>query len=144
MRDKNRIPEILQELERGWRDNPDFRLGQLITVAARPSSPHPTTFYIEDDKMLEGFKTLGQIRNIDETSEPIWKKHAVIGKTDTESLSIQHLKDLVVELIKRNEQIILTPESVLGVIGAPIEDKGWMKNQKTRLNKKKQIPAELE
>ena len=38
----------------------------------------------------------------------------------------------------------LTPESVLGVIGAPIEDKGWMKNQKTRLNKIKQILAVLE
>ena len=85
MRDKNRIPEILQELERVWRDNPDFRLGQLITVAARPSSPHPTTFYIEDDKMLEGFKTLGQIRNIDETTEQIWKKNDVIGKTNNES-----------------------------------------------------------
>jgi len=36
--------------------------------------------------MLERFKTLGQIRNIDETYEPIWKKHAVIGKTDTERI----------------------------------------------------------
>ena len=51
---------------------------------------------------------------------------------------------MVVELIKRNEQFILTPESVLGVIGSPIEDKGWMKNQKTRLNKIKQILAVLE
>ena len=144
MRDVNRIPEILKELERVWKDKPDFRLGQLITVATRPSTPHPTTFYIEDDKILEGLKSFGEQKDNNETSEPIWIKHSVIGKTDTESLSVQHLRDLVLELNKRNEQIILTPESVLGIIGAPISDKGWMKNQKTRLNKIEQILTVLE
>ena len=38
MTDVNRIPEILKELEKVWKDNPDFRLGQLITVASKPSS----------------------------------------------------------------------------------------------------------
>ncbi len=144
MRDINRIPEIIEELEKVWRDNPDFRLGQLITVVSRPSDPHPTTFYIEDDKILEGLKSFGEEKDNNETSEPIWIKHSVIGKTDTKSLSVQHLRDLVLELTIRNEQIILTPESVLGIIGAPISDKDWMKNQKTRLNKIKQLLAVLE
>jgi len=144
MRDINRIPEILKELERVWRDNPDFRLGQLITVAARPSSPHPTTFYIEDDKMLEGLNSFGEKNTIDETHEPLWMKHSVIGKADPESLTDHQLKDLVLELNNRNEQIIITPESVLGIIGAPIEDKDWMNIQKPRLNKLKQLLAMLE
>lgn len=144
MRDINRIPEILKELERVWRDNPDFRLGQLITVAARPSSPHPITFHIEDDKILEGLNSFGEKSTIDETYEPLWMKHSAIGKMEPGSLTIHHLKDLVLELINRNDQIILTPESVLGIIGAPIEDEGWMNNQKSRLNKLKQLLAILE
>lgn len=144
MRDLNRIPEILKELERVWRDNPDFRLGQLITVATRPSTPHPTTFYIEDEKMLKGLKSLGEQKTNDETSEPIWIKHSSIGKADPESLTDNNLKDLVLELHDRNEQLILTPESILGVIGAPISDKDWMANQKPRLNKLKQLLAMLE
>ncbi len=88
MRDINRIPEILKELERVWRDNPDFRIGQLITVATRPSSSHPTTFYIEDDKMLEGLKSFREKKTIDETSEPLWMKHSVIGKADPNSLTV--------------------------------------------------------
>ena len=46
MKDINRLPDILTELERVWKENPDFRLGQLLTVVSRPSTPHPTTFYI--------------------------------------------------------------------------------------------------
>lgn len=59
MRDIKRIPIILEELEKVWKENPDFRLGQLITVVSRPSTPHPTTFYIEDDKILKAIKSYG-------------------------------------------------------------------------------------
>lgn len=30
MRDKNRIPKILQELQEVWVKNPDLRLGQIL------------------------------------------------------------------------------------------------------------------
>ena len=73
------------------KDNPDFRLGQLITVAARPSNPHPTTFYIEDDKMLEGLKSFGEQKTNNETSEPLWIKHSVIGKAEMQFLQESHL-----------------------------------------------------
>ncbi|WP_075590153.1 hypothetical protein [Labilibacter marinus] len=144
MRDINRIPEILKELERVWRDNPDFRLGQLVTVAARPSDPHPTTFHIEDDKILEGLKSFGKQKTNDETFEPLWIKHSAIGKVDPETLTDNNIKDLVIELYHRNEQTILTPESILGLIGAPISDKNWMNDQKTRMNKLKQLLVKLE
>ena len=32
MRDPNRIPEILKELEKIWSKYPDLRLGQLIKI----------------------------------------------------------------------------------------------------------------
>ncbi|EDP96474.1 hypothetical protein U8527_10190 [Kordia algicida OT-1] len=53
MRDKNRIPKILEKLEEVWEANPDFRLGQLLMVAVRPENPCPEMFYVEDDKLLE-------------------------------------------------------------------------------------------
>jgi uncharacterized protein YihD (DUF1040 family) len=31
MRDKNRIPKIIKQLQVIWEQNPDLRLGQLIT-----------------------------------------------------------------------------------------------------------------
>lgn len=144
MRDINRIPEILKELERVWRDNPDFRLGQLITIVARPTDPHPTTFHIEDDKMLQGLKSFRERKTDHDTSEPIWIRHCAIGTTDPASLTDNNLKDLLLELRDRMEQIILTPESILGIIGAPIWDKEWMRNQKPRLNKLKELLANLE
>jgi len=57
MRDKNRIPKILKELERIWKANPDFRLGQLIVVGTKPKEPCPSVFHIEDKKLLEGLLT---------------------------------------------------------------------------------------
>ena len=53
MRDKNRIPEILEKLEEVWVANPDCRLGQLLMVAVRPENPCPEMFYVEDDTLLE-------------------------------------------------------------------------------------------
>lgn len=38
MRDIKRIPEILKELGKVWLENPDLRLGQIITVATRSST----------------------------------------------------------------------------------------------------------
>ena len=33
MRDIKRIPKILEELEQIWKENPDYRLGQLLVVS---------------------------------------------------------------------------------------------------------------
>ncbi len=54
MRDSERIPELLSNLERIWKDNPDFRLGQLLMAAIRPKNPCPEVFYKEDDEILKG------------------------------------------------------------------------------------------
>ena len=41
MRDPNRIPKVLDLLEKAWQEVPDWRLGQLISNIARATS----TFY---------------------------------------------------------------------------------------------------
>ena len=51
MRDPNRIPEILNEIEKIWKEYPDLRLGQLISNMS-DRSPWPL-FYIEDDELIE-------------------------------------------------------------------------------------------
>jgi hypothetical protein len=49
MRDKSRIPKVLKLVEEVWTENPDFRLGQSIVSAVRPSVPTPEIFHIEDE-----------------------------------------------------------------------------------------------
>lgn len=61
MRDIKRIPKILGELERVWKANPEYRLGQLMVIASGPNKPCPTVFHMEDDAMLEGLLALEAI-----------------------------------------------------------------------------------
>lgn len=55
MRDPNRIPMILTEIEKVWKRNPDLRLGQIIsnsTVLALTTD----IFYMEDEELIENIK----------------------------------------------------------------------------------------
>jgi len=61
MRNPNRIPEILSNLERIWKKYPDLRLCQLVVIAAKPTDPCPQVFYKEDDKFLEGLLKLDNL-----------------------------------------------------------------------------------
>lgn len=60
MRDKNRIPLVLKEVERIWNKYPDTRFMQLIdSLKHEYSSKNETNFdlfYLEDDKFLEWLK----------------------------------------------------------------------------------------
>lgn len=54
MRDPNRIPEVLEEIEHLWRLHPDWRLGQLISNLTAWSDPVEGSVYdIEDDALVE-------------------------------------------------------------------------------------------
>jgi len=63
MRDPNRIPEILKELEKIWSKYPDLRLGQLIInlsyVKRRNSglNRENVIYYEEDENFLEFLKS---------------------------------------------------------------------------------------
>lgn len=64
MRDTQRIPDILREIERVWARHPDMRLCQMIwaAVGLAEDGPEPRgdLFYVEDDIVLNGLK---QYRN---------------------------------------------------------------------------------
>lgn len=47
MRDPNRIPMILQRLEKVWEKNPDLRFGQLILNVLRNDFYH-----VEDEELV--------------------------------------------------------------------------------------------
>ena len=52
MRDLKRITLILRELEKVWKQNPDYRLTQLIIGIARTGEVCPKLFNMEDEEFL--------------------------------------------------------------------------------------------
>lgn len=57
MRNPERIPKIIKELEEFWKQNPDWRLGQLISNLSYELMGDNDPFFIEDEKLLELLKT---------------------------------------------------------------------------------------
>ena len=56
MRNPNRIPEILKELEEFWKQNSDWRLGQVISNLNYEIMGSNNPFYLEDKDLLELLK----------------------------------------------------------------------------------------
>ena len=52
MRDKERIPQVLKEIQNIWEQSPDLRLGQLIINVIND----PAAYYIEDDALIKTLK----------------------------------------------------------------------------------------
>ncbi len=50
MRDPKRIRPFLEELEKLWTENPDYRFGQLVMVIARTQEHNPLLFNLEEDE----------------------------------------------------------------------------------------------
>lgn len=57
MRDPNRIPRILDLLEKAWKKVPDWRLGQLIENIARDMGWNDA-YYVEDDDLEKELRRL--------------------------------------------------------------------------------------
>lgn len=147
MRDVNRIPKILNELERIWKANPDFRLGQLIAVATRPPEHCPAIFSIEDEKLLEGLLSFenGEAHSSQEDETiPDWKKYSNVSKINPEELSLELLTQLINELKTNNKKIVITPINLMKLNGAPVSDQTWYLSQKLRVRKLKKLLIELE
>ncbi len=51
MRDAKRIPRVLKEVEKVWKQQPDLRLMQLLTLTG-------VNFYTEDEELVERVKKL--------------------------------------------------------------------------------------
>ena len=56
MRNPERIPKILKELENFWEQNPDWRLGQVISNLSYELMGNNDPFYMEDKDLLELLK----------------------------------------------------------------------------------------
>lgn len=56
MRNPDRIPEVLKELEEFWKQVPDWRLGQLISNFSYKLSGNNDPFYMEDKDLLAALK----------------------------------------------------------------------------------------
>ena len=56
MRNPERIPEVLKELEEFWKQNPDWRLGQVISNLNYEIMAGNDSFYLEDTDLLELLK----------------------------------------------------------------------------------------
>lgn len=52
MRNPERIPEVLKELEKFWKQVPDWRLGQVISNFSYELTGNNDPFYIEDEALL--------------------------------------------------------------------------------------------
>ncbi len=104
MRDRKRIPIILRRLEKIWEENPDYRLGQLITIATRPKYPCPEVFYIEDEDLVNGISLFEDraFVSTNQKSIPYWDRCPNICLINTEDISIEMIKEMIIsqKLIK--------------------------------------------
>ena len=60
MRDSKRIKQILEKLEEFWNNNPNMRLGQIISncVRAYDGRLNCDPFYLEDEDLIDGLEKL--------------------------------------------------------------------------------------
>ena len=58
LRDPKRIPKILKRLNKVWMENPDLRLGQIISNGITYLNPKLDVFYIEDEELIESIEKL--------------------------------------------------------------------------------------
>ena len=56
MRNPERIPEILKELQEFWKQVPDWRLGQIISNCSYELMGNNDPFYLEDKDLLQVLK----------------------------------------------------------------------------------------
>jgi hypothetical protein len=145
MIDKKRIPKILNHLEEIWNENPDLRLGQIIMIATRPKSTCPEVFYIEDEEILKGIRSIGKkIESSNEKRKPYWEIYPEIIRTSLDEVNLELVKNFVDAVRKENPSEILTPRNMMKLVGAPIEDSDWLNNQIERVKKIAGILKELE
>lgn len=125
MRDIDRIPKILNEIERIWKANPDFRLGQLLVIATKPQHPCPAVFNIEDENLMDGllsFDYREESKLTEANPIPDWKKYPNVTRVNTDELSIELLIKLLNSLKNDDKRIVITPINLMLLNGAPVAD----------------------
>jgi hypothetical protein len=143
MRDPNRIKILIDELEKFWKTNPDFRLGQIITVATRPIKPHPSTFYIEDDKLLKGLIAMNSNQPSPKIPKAYWEIYPNVCRIELNEITDDLIEEYISLLRKEKFEGIITPIKLMELNGAPIDDKHWMAKQSNRITKLRSILLNL-
>lgn len=59
-RDKERIDEVLDELETYWKDHHDMRLGQILSNISQRENSSNDPFYMEDDTLLSALEKMNK------------------------------------------------------------------------------------
>lgn len=139
MRDTNRIKILINELGKFWETNPDFRLGQIITVATRPIKPHPSTFYIEDDELLKGLVALNSNQPSQTSQKAYWEIYSNVCRIELNEITDDLIEQYISLLSKEKFEGIITPIKLMELNGAPIDDKNWMAKQSNRITKLRSI-----
>lgn len=147
MRDKERIPIILDEIRRIWEDNPDLRLGQIVTLASRPKNPCPEIFYIEDQDVLEGLESIGYNKKESfrqHERKPYWEIYPDIIRINLDELTYELVELFIGTVGNEQPDLIITPRSLMKLVGAPVGDTNWLISQTDRIEKLRSILKELE
>lgn len=51
MRDKNRIDPFIKKVAKYWKQNPDLRFGQVVSIIERQLGNGRDIFYVEEDEL---------------------------------------------------------------------------------------------
>ena len=65
MRDPARIEVLLELLRQYWKQNPDLRIGQIITNLSSSKRMSIDPYYIEDDMIINSLKEELSLRDKD-------------------------------------------------------------------------------
>ena len=146
MRDKERIPKVLKELEKIWKSNPDLRLGQIIVIATKPVEPSPEVFHIEDDDILKGIQAINKKNDKAENNNktPYWEVFPDIIRIEVEEISLRIIEQFIKVVEDKEPNLIISAKSMMKLVGAPISDKNWLNKHKKRFEKINSFLKELE
>ena len=143
MRDPNRIPIIISKIEDVWKSNPDFRLGQLICVFARPNQPCNDIFNIEEDDLMKGINEF-QSKNQNIIDDRYWERYPDVSKINEEEITSELIESYIKVLKEEKNNQTITPTNLIKLNNAPISDRGWMKKQTKRIQIIKKCLSEIE
>jgi hypothetical protein len=65
LRDPSRIEVLLELLRQYWKQNPDLRIGQIITNLSSSKRMSIDPYYIEDDMIINSLKEELSLRDKD-------------------------------------------------------------------------------
>lgn len=98
MRNPERISKIIKELERFWEENPDLRLGQIVSNLSYEITKNNDPFYIEDKTLLELLRMKNSRECVCKNCGKTFTKYSRIDKCYCDNPSPQNPKYTCAEI----------------------------------------------